>query len=177
MADSEDIAHIQYINEQLLKNRLWVTPPLPEKSSANENEDIKKQLSELLSEQVHSLASAFAENYLTDEGVKIQEKEDTSYAMADGVPVTTHIAHDCIGEYREGYQLGLERGVQRATQMLTSTHKHKFTYLLNQAHTLVAGCECGLVFGGLVAGSVDNLVLHPISLDFEEDTLYVAEQA
>lgn len=61
-------------------------------------------------------------------------------------------------------------GIAAATRMLAAAHQHKFTYVLNQGHTLAAGCECGLCFGGLIAGvHPRGLILHRIRLEGMED--------
>ncbi len=46
----------------------------------------------------------------------------------------------------------MEDEIRRATEVLAGTHQHHFTYLLNQNHTALRGCACGLTFVGLMAG-------------------------
>ena len=53
--------------------------------------------------------------------------------------------------------------IDHAAELLAVTHQHEFTYLLNNNHTALRGCKCGLAFVGLMAGpNADALVWHQI---------------
>ena len=54
-------------------------------------------------------------------------------------------------------------------QILMASHQHEFTYLLNNNHTALRGCKCGLAFVGLMAGpSPDALQWHQIHEENEQ---------
>lgn len=55
-----------------------------------------------------------------------------------------------------------EASIREATRILAASHQHEFTYLLNNNHTALRGCKCGLAFVGLMAGSVQDLQWHQI---------------
>jgi len=47
-------------------------------------------------------------------------------------------------------------------------HEHSFSYLLNQNHTALRGCACGLTFVGLMAGvNPDALCWHRVKEEEE----------
>ena len=57
----------------------------------------------------------------------------------------------------------LEASIREATRILAASHQHEFMYLLNNNHTALRGCACGLSFVGLMAGpSPDALQWHQI---------------
>ncbi len=69
------------------------------------------------------------------------------------------------------FEEGVKHGIEEATRLLENTHQHVFSNMaLNQGHTLVVGCSCGLYFGGLVAGlHPADLMLHRIRLEGMEE--------
>src|ERR1019366_2602216 len=63
-------------------------------------------------------------------------------------------------------QANMEDALARATALLAATHQHEFTYALNNNHTALRGCACGLAFVGLMAApSTSQLVWHQIHED------------
>ena len=47
-------------------------------------------------------------------------------------------------------------------------HEHRFTYQLNNNHTALRGCSCGLTFVTLAAGNPADLVWHVIRENDED---------
>ncbi len=62
--------------------------------------------------------------------------------------VTSHLLIN--EEQRAIFEDGYQHGIARATRLLHETHRHKFTWLLNNGNVVVCGCECGVGYAGLV---------------------------